>query len=751
VVFGLFSIAAGVLLIFLIFVMLAAERRPEMGMARAIGTKRRHLIQQFLFEGYAYDLGAALVGVGLGIVVGLGMVTVMAGLFGRGGFDLQRHVEPRSIVVAFCLGAIVTFLTVGFSAWRVSRLNVVAAIRDLPEDLHISINLGTALRASWREVTSRRAWQRRLAIFALVALAGFAITRGPISGLLLALGLHLGWYATWGFRRLWAGLAARGPALMIVGAPLIVWGLFIKQAFPFTMGVSLELIGLALWVRWVMQSRGAPERLYNRVGYSLAGLALVAFWLLPFDTLKNLGVPVLEAGPEMFFLSGLMLVLGGVWTLMYNSDLLLGALLPALGRLGGLAPVLKLAVTYPLQHRFRTGLTLAMFSLIIFTLMVMSVLNSSFGSTGLNLNRDRGGFDIYGTTSAANPVPDIAASVRSNPSVRDAVVAAGGIGRLGVGLRQPAGQGKGVSDLTWQPYRLNVADDAYLGSTRFMLHSRARGYGSDAQVWRALRTRPGYAVVDATLAGYDGAFVITSFKYADKGFMPARLEALDPRSGTVIPLTVIGVLDNNADSRSTFGAYTGQVTFTSRGLRPPVPDLLFFRTAPGRDVHHTALALGAAFLSNGLDVQEMQAEFDDQRALSNGIITLLQAFMGLGLVVGIAALGVVATRSVVERRQQIGLLRAIGFRRRMVQMTFLMESSFVSLAGTALGVLLGVLLARNLVASFGSSNSSYVQVVVPWGQILLIVLIAYGASLLTTFLPAWQAARVYPAEALRYE
>src|SRR5690606_25589751 len=44
VVFGLFSIAAGVLLIFLIFIMLAAERKPEMGMARAVGAKRRQLV-----------------------------------------------------------------------------------------------------------------------------------------------------------------------------------------------------------------------------------------------------------------------------------------------------------------------------------------------------------------------------------------------------------------------------------------------------------------------------------------------------------------------------------------------------------------------------------------------------------------------------------------------------------------------------------------------------------------------------------
>ena len=41
--------------------------------------------------------------------------------------------------------------------------------------------------------------------------------------------------------------------------------------------------------------------------------------------------------------------------------------------------------------------------------------------------------------------------------------------------------------------------------------------------------------------------------------------------------------------------------------------------------------------------------------------------MGLGLVVGVAALGVISARAVVERKQQIGILRAIGFRRRMIR------------------------------------------------------------------------------------
>ena len=83
--FGSFSIAAGILLIFLIFIMLAAERRGELGIARAIGTRQRNLVQMFLFEGVAYDLLAAAVGALLGIAVAYLMVLAMAGAFNQAG------------------------------------------------------------------------------------------------------------------------------------------------------------------------------------------------------------------------------------------------------------------------------------------------------------------------------------------------------------------------------------------------------------------------------------------------------------------------------------------------------------------------------------------------------------------------------------------------------------------------------------------------------------------------------------------
>ncbi len=101
--FGTFSIAAGIMLIFLIFVMLAAERRGELGIARAIGTRRGHLVEMFTFEGAVYDVAAAFVGAMLGAAVAFVMVMrpragVRRGGRGRGspGRVRRERAQPAS-------------------------------------------------------------------------------------------------------------------------------------------------------------------------------------------------------------------------------------------------------------------------------------------------------------------------------------------------------------------------------------------------------------------------------------------------------------------------------------------------------------------------------------------------------------------------------------------------------------------------------------------------------------------------------
>ena len=143
---------------------------------------------------------------------------------------------------------------------------------------------------------------------------------------------------------------------------------------------------------------------------------------------------------------------------------------------------------------------------------------------------------------------------------------------------------------------------------------------------------------------------------------------------------------------------------------------------------------------------------EEENAAGEAFFRLFTGFMALGLFVGVAALGVISTRAVVERRQQIGVLRAIGYKRGMISLSFLLESSFVSLLGSAIGVALGLLLSYQAVNDIRAETGiSGIAFSVPWLQVGVILTLTYGFSLLTTFLPARQASRIYPAEALRYE
>jgi putative ABC transport system permease protein len=98
---GLFSIGAGMLLVFMIFVMLAAERKMEMGMARAIGLRRSHLVQSFIAEGMAYNIVAGLVGLGLGIGAAYLLVVVGTRLLVGGAFAVDLVLAPRSLIVSY--------------------------------------------------------------------------------------------------------------------------------------------------------------------------------------------------------------------------------------------------------------------------------------------------------------------------------------------------------------------------------------------------------------------------------------------------------------------------------------------------------------------------------------------------------------------------------------------------------------------------------------------------------------------------
>jgi putative ABC transport system permease protein len=126
--------------------------------------------------------------------------------------------------------------------------------------------------------------------------------------------------------------------------------------------------------------------------------------------------------------------------------------------------------------------------------------------------------------------------------------------------------------------------------------------------------------------------------------------------------------------------------------------------------------------------------------------------VAIGLLVGIAALGVVAARAAIERRQEIGVLRAIGVDRGVIAAALLLESGLVVLLGSALGVGLGLLLCRNVFAvQLFDRLRAGMEMVVPYDQVALTVGLTCLAGLGATILPALRAAAVPPIAAIRGE
>ena len=151
-----------------------------------------------------------------------------------------------------------------------------------------------------------------------------------------------------------------------------------------------------------------------------------------------------------------------------------------------------------------------------------------------------------------------------------------------------------------------------------------------------------------------------------------------------------------------------------------------------------------------MEASSTAQDIEDTQAQSAAFNRMFQGFMGLGLVVGVAALGVISFRAVVERRQSIGTLRALGFRAGMIRTLFLVESSFVALLGTAMGLGLGTMISWSIVKDL-SDEIEGLKFTIPWLQVALIVTVALVFSLLMSWAPARQASKIYPSEALRYE
>jgi putative ABC transport system permease protein len=470
--------------------------------------------------------------------------------------------------------------------------------------------------------------------------------------------------------------------------------------------------------------------------------SVVAGAVLLWSLLVSFVRPRVFDTPSMavFVILGALIAFSAVALISENQSVLLRPIRRLFERRYETGLAVRLAVAYPLAKRFRTGATLVMYALITLVLVLLveiaGVINDSID------------------TNVANATAGYALRLDLNPSGADRTLTelrTGAFGKQITGvapLLSAAGLASDPGHRSSDPLRALAVGvpDGTLSAMTFQ--SRLPGLGTDAAVWHLLATNPRYVVLDqffGATGGPNGHF------YGPGDTMTVT----NPGTGRTERKTIAGVLS----SGMSFYPATGQtgvypMVTSARSVRElfgPAAQVsaALVHVRDGTDPEQLAASLQSRYLSASLVATPIATSVRRLFAANIAFFRLMQGFLALGLLVGITGLGVVMVRAVRERRRTIGVLRALGFRARTVERSFLLESGLIASQGVVLGCVLGVLttwLMYQKSAAFDGVRSGFP---VEWLAITVLAVATVAASLLATTAPARRAAHVQPAIAVR--
>ncbi len=247
-------------------------------------------------------------------------------------------------------------------------------------------------------------------------------------------------------------------------------------------------------------------------------------------------------------------------------------------------------------------------------------------------------------------------------------------------------------------------------------------------------------------AALDGDVLVASESFAaEKGWTIGTAVTMSNKDGVVVTAPVTGIL---VDNQILGNWFTSESVYEQ--LVPPVmrADLaVLVKAAPGTDI--PALRGELEKVSDPFLVVQVKDREEFKGEQAQQINTLLAVLYGLlALAVVIAVLGIVNTLalSVVERRREIGMLRAVGMQRPQVRRIIYLESVLIAVFGAAVGVLLGLAFGWGFVRTLADEGLG--TVAVPWGQVVAMLLGSGVVGVLAAVWPAVRAARTKPLEAI---
>ena len=150
------------------------------------------------------------------------------------------------------------------------------------------------------------------------------------------------------------------------------------------------------------------------------------------------------------------------------------------------------------------------------------------------------------------------------------------------------------------------------------------------------------------------------------------------------------------------------------------------------------------------DWREQKGEFFQAVKMEKNMMSLL-----ISLIVIVAISNILTSLSlmVVDKQGEIAILQTQGLGQHKIRNIFIFQGLIVGIVGTLFGTVIGLLMTFNLdnILQFIGLGQIHLPIEVSISQIMMIVLLSLTFSLLSTLYPAYRAAKVAPADALRYE
>ena len=712
-VFGTFTIAAGVLLVLTIVLMLAESRRSEFGVLRAIGITRSDVRAQAVMEGVVIAALAGIFGALAGLLLAMAISAGFSSIFATAGSDLFTFSwEFTSLFAGWAWGFLIAITTLWSTALWTSKLNIVSALR------------GGLTRAQ-----VNLPWP--LLLVQICSLAGAVLS-------LLVL-LVLGFDSPFAYL-LWT---MGGVFVLITIIPILTWEL------PISLRNKSRF--------WQRKVRHASRNTFAWLG------SLLLVWTIllgGLDPIRNQMTP----DEFSFILLGLVEVFAGVMVLTSLAPL-------AVSRIGRsslltkrMGPTVPVALAHPLANPVRTAVVMAMFSITVFSVVVLSGYTEQFDNYSSSfVEETEGEFELMLTSSRSRPIElsNDPAEWNISSGLVDNIDATGLVYRSEVFLEN--------NQQERMPYILRGYDAGFAQHGGLPLFDWDQQYGeSETEVWNTVRNRQDLVLLDASFGlelATDGTGLSTlSFSIGDSIFL---IDLSNPGNKRFV--TVAGFLEQSSYLFSP-GVWLGdevvQDQFDGRLTRIYVSlddsatassdfddsDISTF-SATGKPA---TVRIAAAQLAEQLD-SELSNEgvntsiiSDDVmliQALVIAILGIFEAYLALGLIVGICGIGVVTVRSVSERRRTIGILRALGYRKSMILSSFVIEVSWVALLGIVNGVVIAIGFHRALYVAFWEDQGAVFTL--PWATILMIIFGGWILVLVATAIPIRKATMVPPSAALR--